>query len=93
MNEDGMNCCPPKIDKDEYEARTKALHKSRLESSFTYHAPKEGQSQKYQQLRDAAKELAFLIVDSCPDSRERALAITKLEESVMWANASIARNE
>lgn len=28
----------------------------------------------------------------CPDSRELSLAITKLEEAIMWANASIARS-
>ena len=28
----------------------------------------------------------------CPDSRELALAITKLEEVVFWANAAIARH-
>jgi hypothetical protein len=26
-----------------------------------------------------------------PDSREKSLAITHLEEAVMWANAGIAR--
>ena len=38
------------------------------------------------------KELAYLIDGICPNSREKSLAMTKLEESVMWANASIARN-
>lgn len=28
-----------------------------------------------------------------PNSREKSLAMTKLEECVMWANVSIARNE
>ena len=57
-----------------------------------YHAPKEGQAEKYDQLRSKAKELAYLIDELCPNSREKSLATTKLEESVMWANASIARN-
>ena len=39
------------------------------------------------------KEFAYLLNDLCPDSREKSLAMTKLEECVMWANASIARNE
>ncbi len=29
----------------------------------------------------------------CPESREKSLAITNLQQSVMWANASIAINE
>ena len=40
-----------------------------------------------------AKLLAAYIDEKCPDSWEKSLAMTKLEECVMWANASIARNE
>jgi hypothetical protein len=40
-----------------------------------------------------ARKLAYLINEDCPDGREKSIAITKLEESVMWANAAIARNE
>ena len=64
-----------------------------IENSFTYHAPKEGQPEKYERIRAKAKELAYLIDELCPNSREKSLAMTKLEESSMWANASIARNE
>ena len=63
-----------------------------IENNFKYHSPKEGQPEKYTQLREKAKELAYLIEELAPQSREKSLAITKLEESVMWANASIARN-
>lgn len=64
-----------------------------IENNFKYHAPKEGQAERYVELREKAKELALLIDSQCPNSREKSLALTKLEESVMWANASIARNE
>ncbi len=64
-----------------------------LETRFIYHAPKEGQPQKYGRLRSYAKYLARLIDEICPESREKSLAITKLEEAVMWANAAIARRE
>lgn len=63
-----------------------------IENIFTYHAPKEGQPEKYTALREKAKELAYLIGSECPDSREKSLAITNLEQTIMWANASIARN-
>lgn len=63
-----------------------------IEKNFKYHAPKDGQPEKYNELRDKAKEFAYLIEDLCPNSREKSLAITNLEQSVMWANASIARN-
>ena len=62
-----------------------------LDTRFTYHAPKEGQPEQYQKLRNHAKELAFIIWAEVPDSREQSLALTKLEEAIMWANAGIAR--
>lgn len=65
---------------------------SNIENNFMYHSPKEGQPVKYTAIREKAKELAYLIDELCPDSREKSLAITKLEEVSMWANASIARN-
>lgn len=64
-----------------------------LEKNFTYHAPKEGQPEKYTKIRSTAWTLAATIVQLCPDSREREIATTKIEEAVMWANAAIARNE
>lgn len=64
-----------------------------IEKAFTYHAPKGDQAQRYENLRAEAKVLAVKIDAVCPASREKSLALTKLEEAVMWANASIARNE
>lgn len=64
-----------------------------LENAYTYHAPKGDQIERYQDIRSAVRKVADLINKSCPPSRERSLAFTKLEEAVMWANASIARNE
>lgn len=63
-----------------------------LENNFMYHAPKEGQSETYELLRTKSKELAYLIDKLCPNSREKSISMTKLEEVSMWANASIARN-
>ena len=63
-----------------------------IEKRFTYHSPK-GREHRFQTLRDNAKSLAYEIKKQCPDSRERSLALTKLEEVIMWANASIAREE
>ena len=62
-----------------------------IEHIFKYHAPKEGQPEKYVKIRDTAKEFAILVNELVPQSREQSLAFTKLEEAVMWANAGIAR--
>ena len=68
------------------------MNELNLENIYMYHSPKEGQNEKYEALRAKAKELAYLIDELCPNSREKSVAFTNLETSVMWANASIARN-
>jgi hypothetical protein len=64
-----------------------------LRCRFTYHKPQEGQPQKYEKLRDKGLELAELVVELTPESREQSLAVTKIEEAIMHANAAIARRE
>ena len=67
--------------------------KKMLETNFVYHAPKEDQPERYITLRAQMKELAVMVITLTPISREQSLALTKLEECMMWANAAIARNE
>lgn len=67
--------------------------KNRITNSFIYHPPFGDQVGRYSILRNEARCLAMLIAESTPESREQRLALTKLEEAVMWANAAIARNE
>lgn len=64
-----------------------------LRNRFTYRAPHGDQPSRYEIIRSHAFALALELNDLCPDSREKSLAITHLEQTVMWANASIARNE
>lgn len=64
-----------------------------LETRFTHHPPNRDQFERCKMIRMRAHELAKSINDKCSDSREKSLAITKLEEAVFWAEASIARNE
>ena len=63
-----------------------------IDNNFKYHAPKEGQPEIYNIIRESGKAMAECIDRHCPGSREKSLAMTKLEESVMWANAAIARS-
>ena len=62
-----------------------------LANRFTYHPPRDGQPEKYQAIRTDAHGLATLINQQAPEGREKSLAITHLEQAVMWANAAIAR--
>ena len=67
--------------------------KTRLTKDFTYHPPFPNQVPRYEEIRDYGRTFAATLLKDCPPSRERSLALTALEEAVMWANASIARNE
>jgi hypothetical protein len=64
-----------------------------IEHIFTHHKPFGTQPVRYIGIRQQARALAQIIVDNCPDSRERSIALTNIQQAVMWANASIAINE
>lgn len=71
----------------------KCEDEKRREHNFSYHAPKDDQRPRYEEIRKRAGLIAEYLQFNCPNSRELSLAMTKLEEVVFWANASIARNE
>jgi hypothetical protein len=64
-----------------------------LSNRFMYHPAKDSQPERYGEVRKRFLELANFINEFCPESREKSLAITNLEQAQFWANASIARNE
>lgn len=57
---------------------------------FDYHKPTPAKQDVHEMTRAAYKRLAVGL-SNLPDCRERSLAYTALEESLMWANAAIAR--
>jgi len=71
---------------------TEAMHKD-LQNRFLYHPPQDDQAERYGTLRRQAFLLACNLTELCPPSRELSLALTHLEECVMFGNAAIARNE
>lgn len=68
------------------------METSELQNRFTYHVPSQEEIAKFMEIRKHALNVAALINSLCPESREKSLSITHLEEAVFWANASIARN-
>lgn len=52
-----------------------------LRHRYNYHAPKDGQAPRYEEIRAKVGELAIFISQRCPQSRE------------LSTNAAIARNE
>lgn len=66
----------------------------RIASRFTYHPPKnQSQIDRYEQIRELGGQMATALEDRCPGSPELTMAINMIDQAVMWANASIARNE
>lgn len=64
-----------------------------LINRFKWHPPKNKDvGALHDTIRDQCLKLSSYITECVPEGRERALAITKLEEVMMWANAGIARN-
>ena len=65
-----------------------------LDERFTHHPPThEGIAQAQRDLRHAARMMARVVEELCPDGREKALAMTKLEEAMFWGDAAIARKQ
>lgn len=64
-----------------------------LENRYSYHAPFGDQAERYGRIRAKILETARLIHDHCPDSRERATALTALDSAMFNANAAIVRTE
>lgn len=65
-----------------------------LANRFAYHAPlSDTRRQAHENIRGQIGRLAQFVVHTVPAGREQALAVTKLEEAMMWANAGLARAE
>lgn len=62
-----------------------------LENRFTYHNPNAENRPKHEQVNQTLLAVAEDFDELLPDGREKALALTKLEEVKFWSNASIAR--
>ncbi len=64
-----------------------------VEDCFTYHPPRPDQLPRYVIMRDKGKELATLFAHFVPEGREKAMALSALQNAIMHANAGIACGE
>ena len=62
-----------------------------LKKRFVHHVTR--YDERHGKVREKVEALADTINDLCLEGREKSLAITKLEECVMWADEAISRNE
>lgn len=60
---------------------------------FSFHPATATTGPMHSAIRDECLKLASYINDNIIDCREKALAITNLEQVMMWCNAAIARNQ
>ncbi|MEV0031415.1 hypothetical protein [Nocardia sp. NPDC050793] len=60
---------------------------------FDYHRPSTAKVTAYEGVRAGCRELAHQFDRDLPPGREKALAITQLEQAMFWANAAIARSQ
>jgi hypothetical protein len=58
---------------------------------FSFHPSDRHKDEAMARLRLAFKSAASVVADELPESRERSVALRKLEEGLFWANAGVAR--
>lgn len=63
-----------------------------IENRFVYHAPTADEKRDaHTSVRQQCRQLADALNEQLPDGREKAVAMTKLEEVMFWSNAALAR--
>ena len=67
------------------------MDEAELAKRFSHHPPGKGTIPVHEYLRSEFRFMAGRVASLGP-SRETSLALTALEEGLMWANAHVARN-
>lgn len=64
-----------------------------IDNRFKFHPADTPEKQEaHERVRSYCRELAQTLNAELPEGREKSLAITHLEETMMWSNAAIARS-
>jgi hypothetical protein len=64
-----------------------------IDKPYAYHVPSASGLAKITALREAFSQIDRLIKEVCPDSRQRAVAITNNEQTAMWAIKAVVFND
>lgn len=64
-----------------------------IDKPFAYHKPSPEGLAKITKLREAYSTVQQAIKETCPDSRQKAVALTELETSAMWAIKAVVFND
>lgn len=78
--------------REKFEANLRPQDIEYLDHAFNYHAPpNEDIVKMHEQARESCRRLAAMALH-LPPCREASLALTNIEQAMMWINAAIARN-
>jgi hypothetical protein len=64
-----------------------------IDKPYAYHKPSSNGMEAITRLRELFSQVERTIKEVCPDSRQRSTAITKNEETAMWAIKSVVFND
>lgn len=67
-----------------------AFGRQEIEHRFGFHKATKDTGPQHAMLRRMFIELALEIDETIPDGRDKSLAFTELQSSLMWANAAVA---
>jgi len=64
-----------------------------IDNRFAFHAATTQEKRdEHTSVRQQCRQLADFLNERLPERREKSLAMTHLEEVMLWSNAAIARN-
>lgn len=69
------------------------ITKDQLENWFTHHTPTNEDQRKYAAIRAASMHLAEVIVNNTLFGADQLIAVQKVREAMMAANAAVACNK
>lgn len=64
-----------------------------IDKPFAYHKPSADGFKRITRLREVFSVVKQAIETTCPESRQRSVAITELETSAMWAIKAVVFND
>ena len=69
------------------------MDRAGIDNIFRHHPPKSDQVERYNAIREAGKAFALVVLETTPAGPDQSVAIRKVREAVMTANAAIAIGE
>jgi hypothetical protein len=64
-----------------------------IDKPFAYHKPSDDGFKRISYLREKFSDIAKVVEDNCPNSRQKSIALTELETAAMWAIKAVVFND